>query len=265
MGDSDRERLRETFTQDAELYERARPGYPVAMFDDLAEVACIGSGCGVLEIGCGTGQATVPLAEWGCRIVAVELGAAMAEIARRKLSRFHQAEVVVSSFEDWPLPERPFDVVLSATAFHWIDPYVRVDKSANAMRVGGTLATINTHHIAGGSDAFFREVQECYERFDSKTPKGITLPHSSHVLRDSAELDDSERFGPVRFFRYERDIEYTTEQYLDLLRTYSGHRDLAPDVLSGLLDCIGTLIDTRHGSHVTKRYLTELRVAHRVK
>ncbi|MEV6984131.1 class I SAM-dependent methyltransferase [Sphaerisporangium sp. NPDC051017] len=265
METNDRERLRATFMEDAELYDRARPGYPVAMFDDLAEVACIGPGCSVLEIGCGTGQATVPLAEWGCRVVAVELGEAMAEIARRKLSRFHQAEVVVSAFEDWPLPERPFDVVLSATAFHWLDPNVRVDKSANAMRVGGTLATIATHHIAGGSIEFFRQAQECYERFDPKTPKGITLQDSSYVLRESADLDDSGRFGPVRFFRYERDIEYTTTQYLDVLRTYSGHRDLPPDALAGLLDCIGTLIDTCHGGKITKRYLTELRVAHRVK
>jgi hypothetical protein len=31
----------------------------------------------------------------------------------------------------------------------------------------------------------------------------------------------------------------------------------------GLLGCIGSLIDRRHGGRITKRYLTELRVAHR--
>ncbi|HEY5988888.1 MAG TPA: class I SAM-dependent methyltransferase [Streptosporangiaceae bacterium] len=117
MTEPDYRRLRTTFTEDAELYDRARPGYPPEMFDDLVELAGIGPGCRVLEIGCGTGQATVPLAERGCRIVAVELGAAMAGIARDRLARCPAAEVVTSSFEAWPLPPEPFDVVLAATAF----------------------------------------------------------------------------------------------------------------------------------------------------
>jgi hypothetical protein len=41
----------------------------------------------------------------------------------------------------------------SATAFHWIDPDVRVVKAADALRPGGVLATVTTHHIAGGSSA----------------------------------------------------------------------------------------------------------------
>src|SRR6266511_3093437 len=123
------ERLRATFNEVAELYHRARPGYPPEVFDDMAELACIGPGCRVLEIGCGTGQATVPLAQRGCEVVCVELGAAMAAVARRKLARFPAVRVEVSAFEDWPLPVERFDTVVSATAFHWIDPAVRVAKA----------------------------------------------------------------------------------------------------------------------------------------
>ena len=46
-----------------------------------------------------------------------------------------------------------------------------------------------------------------------------------------------------------------------MLLTYSGHRDLSPEDQAGLLGCIARLIDTRYGSQITKRYLTELRVA----
>jgi len=35
----DRERLRTTFGSVADLYDRARPGYPAAVFDDLAALA----------------------------------------------------------------------------------------------------------------------------------------------------------------------------------------------------------------------------------
>src|SRR5690349_15130736 len=97
-------RLRVTFDEDAERYDRARPGYPAAVFDDLLAVAGLGPGARVLEIGCGTGQATVPLAERGCRIVAVELGAELAAVARRNLARFPDVEVITGAFEPWPLP-----------------------------------------------------------------------------------------------------------------------------------------------------------------
>jgi SAM-dependent methyltransferase len=256
-------RLRSTFDEAAELYDRARPGYPPALFDDLEELAGIGRGCRVLEIGPGTGQATVPLAERGCRVVAVELGAALAAVACRNLARFPEVQVVTAAFEDWPLPAEPFDLVLAATAFHWIDPGVRVAKAADALRPGGALATIATHHVAGGDEGFFAEVQDCYLRWDPDTPPGLRLPAAADVPREAGEIDRSGRFGPVAFRRYEWDLPYTTEGYLDVLRTYSGHRAMDPAARAGLLACIADLIDTRYGGRISKRYLTELRLARR--
>jgi SAM-dependent methyltransferase len=197
MASTDHERLRATFNQAADLYDRARPGYPPALFDDLAELAGVRPGCRVLEIGPGTGQATVPLAERGCHIVAVELGADLAAVARRNLAHFPEAQVVNAAFEDWPLPAEPFDVVLAATAFHWIDPAVRVAKAADALRPGGALATIATHHVAGGDEGFFVESQACYERWDPDTPPAAcgcrTRPPSQRPARSSTARDGSAR------------------------------------------------------------------------
>ncbi|KAF4410762.1 class I SAM-dependent methyltransferase [Streptomyces lycii] len=255
--------LSRTFDEDAELYDRARPGYPPELFDGLTEVAGIGPGCRVLEVGAGTGKATLPLAERGCRITAVERGEAMAAVARRNLAGFAAVEVVTADFETWPLPEEPFDAVVAATAFHWIDPAVRMAKAADALRPGGALAVVATQHVAGGSEAFFAEVQDCYERFDPATPPGLRPPAAEDV-DTSAHADEaarSGRFGPVDFRRYAWDLEYTTAEYLDVLRTYSNHRALPPETREGLLDCIAGLIDSRYGGRVTKRYLTELRVS----
>jgi SAM-dependent methyltransferase len=260
--ETDAERLRQTFDEDAERYDRARPGYPSALFDDLAGLACIGPRCRVLEIGCGTGQATTSLAERGCAIVCVEMGPNMAAVARRKLARFSSVQVEVAAFEDWPLPAQPFDTVLAATAFHWIDPAVRVGKCADALRDGGALATIATHHIAGGDEAFFVAAQDCYERWDPATPPGLRLSRPAEIPRDAEELDRSGRFGQAVFRRYEWDITYSTAQYIDTLLTYSGHRALAPERQRGLLACIADLIDSHYAGRIRKRYLTELRVAY---
>jgi len=254
-------RLRTTFNEDAERYDRARPRYPAQMFDDLAAV--VARGARVLEIGCGTGQATVALAERGYRILAVELGPEMATLARRNLARFNSVEVVTAAFEDWPLPDEPFDVVFSATAFHWVDPAVRVSKSAAALRPDGLLATVMTSHIAGGSEEFFVAAQDCYERFDPATPPGLRQQSAADIPEDDRELASSGRFGPATFHRYEWELSYSTAEYLDLLLTYSGHRALPAAQRDGLLNCIAGLIDQNHG-RVVKRYLTELRIARRL-
>ncbi|MGW5640022.1 class I SAM-dependent methyltransferase [Streptomyces sp. NPDC003832] len=263
--ESRRARLSRTFDEDAELYDRTRPGYPSQLYDDLAELAGACPGSRVLEIGCGTGQATMPLAERGCRITAVEAGRNMAAVARRNLSGAAGVEVVTAEFESWPLPEDAFDVVLAATAFHWIDPAVRTAKAAEALRPGGALAVVRTQHVRGGTEEFFVEAQHCYERFDPHAPPGSRPPESADIDGSDhvREVMRSGAFGPTAFRRYERDLTYTTSEYLRLLQTYSGHRALAADARNGLLDCIATLVDGRYGGRVTKRYLIELAVSRR--
>jgi SAM-dependent methyltransferase len=253
--------LRETFEQAPELYDRVRPGYPEALFDDLARCAGLRDGARVLELGCGTGQATVALARRGYEVVAVELGAGLAEVCRRRLAAFPAVTVVTSSFEAWELPAEPFDLVLAATSFHWIDPAVRMEKSADALRPGGALAVVSTHHVAGGDERFFADAQRCYERWDPETPPGLRLSPASAIASDSSEFDGSGRFGRVAFRRHEHERRYTTAQYRDLLLSYSGHRAMDPAARRGLLGCITRLIDERHGGRITKRYMNELAIA----
>ncbi|HXY94186.1 MAG TPA: class I SAM-dependent methyltransferase [Acidimicrobiia bacterium] len=254
--------LRAIFDEDAERYDRARPRYPDALFDDLAELAGLQRGSRVLEIGCGTGQATVPLARRGCAIVAVELGPHLAAVARRALADFRDVEVVVATFEDWPLPSEPFDAVVAFTSFHWVDAAVGLAKVADALRPGGAFVTVMADHVAGGTAPFFVEVQDCYERWDPDTPPGLRLTPADAVADDVAP-DPGGRFGPAAFRRYEADVAYTTDAYLDVLLTYSGHRALDDERRAGLLACIASLIDTRYGGLIVKRYLWRLDVRHR--
>jgi SAM-dependent methyltransferase len=255
--------LRRVFGQDAALYDRARPGYPAQLFADLVEFTDLTPASRVLEIGCGTGQATVPLARLGCSVTAVELSAELAAVARHNLRDFPDATVEVAPFETWAAPVTPFDLVVSATAFHWVDPEVRVGKAADLLRPGGALAVAHSEHVAGGTEGFFAEVQECYERFDPRTPAGLRLPRAADISIDSEELDRSHRFGPAWFRRYEWEQDYTTGQYLELLMTYSGTRSLDPAAREGLLDCIRGLIDRGYGGRISKRYLTWVVAAHR--
>jgi len=195
------EELREIFDEDPELYDRARPDYPDALFHDLSELTEIGPGARVAEIGPGTGQATATLAAGGAHVVAVELGAALAAALQRKLTGV-PVEVVVCAFEDWQLPSEPFDTLVAFTAWHWLDPAVRAAKAGAALRPGGALATISTTHVLGGTEEFFADVQDCYERWDPSTPPGLRLAAADAVPPAVDEIDDSELFLPAVRRRY---------------------------------------------------------------
>ena len=252
--------LRGIFDEDPDLYDRARPGYPADLFADLAELAAIGPGARVVEIGPGTGQATVGLVSLDAHVVGVELGAGLAALLQRKVAS--RVEIVVGAFEDWPPPAQPFDMVAAFTSWHWLDPAVRAVRVAALLRPGGALATVTTTHVLGDSGAFFEQAQRCYERWDPNTPAGLRLVASDAVPPSLDEVDESVLFEPAVRRRYEQDVTYSTREYLDVLSTYSGHRALTAAQREGLFGCISDLIDRRHGGVVTKRYLYELRVAH---
>jgi SAM-dependent methyltransferase len=248
--------LRKTFGKDAELYDRVRPTYPPGLYGDLAALLGNPRRPRVLEIGCGTGQATGPMLDRGWSVKAVELSPELSRVARAKLP---ELEVITADFDSWPLPAEKFDLVISATAFHWLDPEIRVTKSADALRPGGVLAVVSTHHVAGGSEQFFADVQDCYNRFTADADNS-GLPHPDDVPADSAEFVASGRFGPVEVRRYGWEQSYTTAEYLDLLSSYSGHRALTTKARDGLYDCIGARIEAAGGS-ITKSYLTQLTAA----
>jgi len=67
-------RRRSAFNDVTDLYDKACPGYPEALFDDLATLSGVGPGARVLKVGCGTGQATLPLVHRGYRVHGLEIG-----------------------------------------------------------------------------------------------------------------------------------------------------------------------------------------------
>jgi SAM-dependent methyltransferase len=255
--------LQETFDSAAELYDRARPGYPPRLYVDLLLDTGLQPGARALEIGPGTGQATRQMARAGFAVTAVELGANLAAVARRNLAPYPACSVEVARFEEWPLPAEPFEIVYSATAFHWLDPATRLAKCRAALRPGGWLAVWDSWHCAGGSAQFFIDVQECYEHWDPATPPGLRLTEADLLASNVAQVTTADGFEQPIHHRYRWEQTYTTESYLDVLRTYSGHIAMDDGAREGLLSCIGDLIESRYGGEIRKAYVTRLTLARR--
>jgi SAM-dependent methyltransferase len=130
------------FDEVAADYDRHRPAYPGELIDQACQVAGIGRGDPVLEIGCGTGQLTRALLARGLHVTAVEPGPSLVALARQNLASAGPAEFISARFEDAPLPRGRFRAVFCASAFHWIDPKVSWQKCAGVLAAGGTLALV---------------------------------------------------------------------------------------------------------------------------
>ncbi|TNJ62226.1 hypothetical protein FE784_31560 [Paenibacillus hemerocallicola] len=86
------------------------------------------------------------------------------------------------------------------------------------------MAIIRYHHVAGGDERFFEQVQSCYERYKPGTVPGFRLPEASALQPDTGELEESGLFEfPVVWGAASEEV-YTRSRYLDLLSTYSDHR-----------------------------------------
>ena len=133
------------FDEVADEYDRTRPRYPDALVERACEVAGLGSGDPVLEIGCGTGQLTRSLVARGLRVTAVEPGGNLIRLAEQNLAGTGSGsvELVNARFEDAALPSGYFRAVFSASALHWVDPTVGWRKIAGALTAGGTLALLS--------------------------------------------------------------------------------------------------------------------------
>jgi len=161
--DRERQNLRRSFDTDAESYERTRPVLPDALFDDLCEAATLTRGSRVIEIGCGTGQATLPLARRGLNITALEIGPQLAALARQKLADFPSVSVMTSSFEDWKASDSSVDAVVAVNSLLWVNPDAQFTKPARLLRRGGTMAVASCRWVAPEDpDPFLEAVQEDY-------------------------------------------------------------------------------------------------------
>jgi SAM-dependent methyltransferase len=258
-----REPLRQTFDSAADLYEAARPSYPDALFDDLVELAGLEPGDRLLEIGCGTGKATRSMLERGFSVVCVELGAQLAERARRSLAGL-PVEIHVAPFEEWEGAPEAFDLVYAATAWRWVDPSVRYVKAHRLLRPRGHLAFWSAlHAFPTGFDPFFSAIQEVYDAIGESHPGDWPPPPPEKIPDESGEVEASGLFDDARVRRYVWEISYTAEEYIALLNTFSGHIAMEPAKREHLYREIRRRVGERADGRVRRHWYAILHVARR--
>jgi SAM-dependent methyltransferase len=258
-----RDERRRSFDAAAESYATARPGYPEEVFDEIA--ARVPPPASVLEVGPGPGLATLSLAQRGYRIVAVELGENLARVARRRLAGYPSVQVVRADFHDWEPEASSFEMVFSASAFHWIEPEVGYPKAHRALRPGGLLALVWNHSTSGRLGAarrFWEETDALYRRYAPSIARPTPQPRRTGPY-PRREIEASGLFGPVARLTWRRSRSYGADAYLALIGTYSDHLTLPAEQRSALFAALRTLIDERFAGRVRREHETVLYLARR--
>lgn len=233
-----RERQRGLFDGVADLYDASRQGYPDEIVDFVVTTAAASLGAVVLEIGCGTGQLTRQLAGRGLSLTAIDIGAAMIETARRKVAD-PMARFQVRSFEDFA-DSGPFNLIVSATAFHWVDPGIGLAKATRLLRPGGWLALLTTGERY--PEPLRTRLRDLWMRYGRQAGNWAGQPAWLPALRDTS------LFGETVELRHTRALRLPVQAVLAVERTRATFLNYSEQDQAGFTADLRTLLEA--SSHV---------------
>lgn len=257
-----REERGKAFDASADDYEAARPSYPDEAIADIVEIAGLSESSRILEVGVGTGQATRKFGPLGCEIVGLEPGPRLAEAARQALAAFDNISILNNSFENYEGLES-FDLILSATAFHWTDPQTRWQRVTKLLKSGGHIAILTNKSMEKEENTlFYQAAQPLYKEVvlerGEKDPKNTTIL----VAKDlGSELHEDKDFNVVLEKSYRYDLVLDAGKLIQLHKTFSDHLLMKEENRNWLFAGLRKLIDEDFGGKVVKPYETEVVVA----
>ena len=214
--------LRFTFNEVTEEYEKWRPTYVPQLFADIMDFSRINQDSSALEIGIGTGQATLPILKTGCHITAVELGGNLAEYSKKKFEAYKNIEVKNMAFEAYECPDNSLDLVYSATAFHWIPDEIGYPKVYRLLKSGGTFAWFRNHPGRDKeNEPLHAAMQKVYSKYMPQVGEPVEINEGKCI-----EISNTiKKYGyvDVNYKMYYRTRTYSAENYVSLISTYSDY------------------------------------------
>jgi SAM-dependent methyltransferase len=232
-----RDRARaESFGAEAARYDRARPSYP----PELAERLLEGGADRVLDVGCGTGIASRLLRDLGCEVLGVEPDPRMAAVARGSGLTVEEAR-----FEEWDPGRRRFDLVMSAQAWHWVDPEAGAQRAFEALVPSGEIAVF--WNFGSPEPRLGAELAAVYERLAPECDRYAVLlgARDERVEVAASALARSGRFLEPRVESFPWTRSYSAAEWLENVRTHSDHATMDADRRRRLLDALGAVITER--------------------
>jgi SAM-dependent methyltransferase len=246
-----------SFNRVAEIYDAFRPGYPEELVENILSKSGIPAGGKILEIGSGTGKATLPFARCGYEILCVEPGENLVKVARHNLRDWPNVRWEIATFQDWQANPAEFDLVISAQAFHWVPRPAGFFKVVDLLKPSGYMAIFwNMHLEIGGS--VFEDLERVYRERAPELDDGLD---TEEVIRQrEQEIRQCGCFGSLEVCRFPWTRRYDTRQYLGLLNTFSDHLRMSEARRAYLFEGVAEVLD-QNGGALDKPYQAVLYLA----
>jgi len=214
-----------SFNEDVVNYDRWRPIYCKELFDDIIQYSELEQTKKAIEVGVGTGQATEPFLATGCELTAVEIGEDLAEYTKEKFKEYGNFKVYNTSFEDFECDDDSFDILYSATAFHWIPQEIGYPKALRILKSGGTLALFwNKPFVNREDDLLHQKIQSIYRKYMPSSKKPVENDSERYDIM--AKTIQSYGFKDLQVKIYHQTRVFNSSDYISLLDTYSDHRTM---------------------------------------
>lgn len=248
-----------TFNTEAKKYEKMRPGYVGELYNDIFDMMNINKDSNVIEIGIGGGQATLPVLKTGCNLIAVEYGENLAQVCCEKFKDYSNFSAVVGKFEDACFEKNSYDLIYSASAFHWIPEDVGYQKVFNLLKSGGVFARFANHPFKDkGRNGLHEAMQEVYAVY---LPGSLEPDeYSEQQAMDRANIANKYGFVDISYKLYNRTRTFTSKEYIELLGTYSDHIAIEEKNRKSFLSEIEAVIDS-FGGQITIYDTIDLQLA----
>ena len=216
-----------TFDTVAAAYEKFRPGYPDELYKMLFEYVAVDHSSRVVEVGIGGGQATLPILKTGCALTAVEYGEKFSKLCEKKFEDYEKFSIVTGKFENVRFPDLRYDLVYSASAFHWIPEEIGYPKVYAMLKHRGAFARFANHPCRDkGNPALSAEIDKLYAKYYygyyGKAMKAETEYNEEQAIQ-RAQIAKKYGFVDIRHAMFYRTRTFGAEEYIELLGAYSDH------------------------------------------
>ena len=247
------------FDDNYKTYEKVRPGYPQQLFEDILNYKPLVKTSRIFEIGIGTGKATQFFIDFGCQIASVEPGPKMAKFVRKKYKDYLDFSCYNMTFEKYMGMNNTFDLIYSATAFHWLDQKTAFEKSFKLLKNGGVLARFRYHANIDTDDALLKDkIDSLYKEY---MPSDKEYHHFDEKDAQNQSMIPAEYgFTDCTYKMYTFDKTFTSKEYIMLLTTYPDHMKIEEEKRTEFFDKIKDAIKEA-GDSINIKYTVDLQLA----
>ena len=253
-----------TFDTVALTYEKFRPGYTDELYEMIFNYITLNESCYAVEIGIGGGQATLPFLKTGCNLTAVESGEQFSELCKEKFKEYPNFSIVTNKFEDMNFLDDTYDLVYSASAFHWIPENIGYTKVFSMLKSSGVFARFANHPYRAKdnlslSEEIDRIYGEYYYKFYNKKQEGPTEYGEGQAIQ-RARIAEKYGFVDIKYALFHRTRTFSANEYSTLLGTYSDHIAIEESIRKEFFSKIEDAINS-HGGLITLYDTIDLQLA----